>query len=306
LSETIPLSETVHSGKSHSVRVEPIAGALGALISGIDLSKDLSAEAVAEIRRAWLDHLVIFFRDQHLSSVQFLAFARRFGKVMEYPFLKGLEDFPEIVPVIKLEHERINFGGIWHSDTAYLDVPPMASMLIAQETPPAGGDTLFANMYLAYETLSEGMRQLLDGLVGLNSSAKADVSRTREDRLKDRARADATKEYVAAHPVVRVHPETGRRALYVNVAHTASFADMTPEESAPILEYLFRHQVRPEFTCRFQWRPGSIALWDNRCTQHNPVNDYQGYRRVMHRVTLAGDKPAGPRLDGRARSAVDG
>jgi taurine dioxygenase len=276
-----------------ALEIHPIAGALGAELSGVDLSRTLDDETVAAIRRAWLEHLVIFFRDQDLPPAQFLAFARRFGEPIEYPFVRGLEEFPEIIPVMKLEHERVNFGGIWHSDTTYLDVPPMASMLIAREVPPAGGDTLFANMYLAYETLSDGMKRLLDGLVAINSSARADVSRTREDRLKDSARADAKKEYVATHPVVRVHPETGRRALYVNVAHTVGFEGMTEEESAPILDYLFRHQTRPELTCRFRWRPGSLAFWDNRCAQHNAINDYQSHRRVMHRITLAGDKPAG-------------
>lgn len=278
---------------SESIRVQPIAGALGAEVSGVELSKDLTDETIATIRRAWLEHLVIFFRDQPLTPGQFLAFARRVGEVIEYPFVKGLDDVPEIIPVVKLEHERINFGGVWHSDTTYLPVPPMASMLIAREVPPAGGDTLFANMYLAYETLSDRMQRMLEGLVAVNCSAKADVTRTREDRMKDGARPDARKEYVAEHPVVRVHPETGRRALYVNVAHTVRFAGMTEEESAPILEYLFRHQVRPEFTCRFRWEPGSIAFWDNRCAQHNPINDYHGYRRVMHRITLAGDTPRG-------------
>jgi taurine dioxygenase len=278
---------------SRALEIHPIAGALGAELSGVDLSRALDDDTVAAIRRAWLEHLVIFFRDQDLPPAQFLAFARRFGEPIEYPFVRGLEEFPEIIPVMKLEHERVNFGGIWHSDTTYLDLPPMASMLIAREVPPAGGDTLFANMYLAYETLSDGMKRLLDGLVAINSSARADVSRTREDRLKDSARADAKKEYVATHPVVRVHPETGRRALYVNVAHTVGFEGMTEEESAPILDYLFRHQTRPELTCRFRWRPGSLAFWDNRCAQHNAINDYQSHRRVMHRITLAGDKPAG-------------
>jgi taurine dioxygenase len=277
-----------------TVEVLPIAGALGAEISGVDLSKDLADDTVAAIRRAWLEHLVIFFRDQDLSPARFLEFGRRFGNPIEYPFVRGLDDFPVIIPVVKLEHERVNFGGIWHSDTAYLEVPPMASMLIAREVPPAGGDTLFANMYLAYEALSEGMKRLLDGLVAVNSSAKADATRTREDRVKADAGAGAKREYVAAHPVVRVHPETGRKALYVNVAHTVSFQDMTPDESAPLLDYLLRHQVRPEFTCRFRWRPGSIAFWDNRCAQHNPINDYHGFRRLMHRITLAGDRPRGP------------
>ena len=278
---------------SQSIEVRPIAGALGAEISGVDLSGPLDGDTVAALRRAWLEHLVIFFHDQHLGPEAFLALARRFGEVIEYPFVKGLDEHPEIIPVLKLEHERVNFGGIWHSDTAYLELPPMASMLIAREVPRAGGDTLFASMYLAYESLSAGLRRVLDGLAAVNSSAKADVTRTREDRAKDRPRADARKEYEATHPVVRVHPETGRKALYVNVAHTVRFDGMTEAESAPLLEYLFRHQVRPEFTCRFRWRPGSIALWDNRCTQHNPINDYHGHRRLMHRVTLAGDRPKG-------------
>jgi len=277
-----------------SISVQPVAGALGAEISGVDLAKDLSDDTVAAIRRAWLQHLVIFFRDQDLSPAEFLAFARRFGEPVEYPFVKGLDEFPEIIPVLKLEHERVNFGGIWHSDTAYLDVPPMASMLVAREVPVAGGDTLFANMYLAYEWLSAGMKRVLDGLVAVNSSSNADVSRTREDRMKDSGRTEAREEYVAAHPVVRVHPETGRRALYVNVAHTVRFEGMTQEESAPLLEYLYRHQVRPEFTCRFRWRPGSLAFWDNRCAQHNAINDYQGHRRLLHRITLGGDTPKGP------------
>ena len=277
---------------SARLSVEPVAGALGAEISGVDLARPLSEDTVAAIRRAWLDHLVIFFREQPLSPTQFLAFARCFGEPIEYPFVKGLDDHPEIIPVLKLEHERVNFGGVWHSDTAYLDVPPMASMLVAREIPPYGGDTLFANMYLAYETLSDGLKAMLDGLLAINGSAKADASRTREDRMKDSAR-EVKKDYVAAHPVVRRHPETGRRALYVNVAHTVRFDGMTEEESRPLLEYLFRHQTRPEFTCRFRWRPGSIAFWDNRCAQHNAINDYAGHRRLLHRITLAGDVPKG-------------
>jgi taurine dioxygenase len=273
------------------MRVHPIAGAIGAEILGVDLSEELDDAAIAAIRRAWLAHCVIFFRDQALPPARFLAFAKRLGNAIEYPFIKGLDEFPEIIPVVKLEHEKTNFGGIWHSDTSYLEVPPMATMLIAREVPPHGGDTMFANTYLAYDTLSEGMKRLLGSLIAVNSSAKADVSRTREDRVRDSAKADAKKEYVGEHPVVRTHPETGRKALYVNVAHTLRFKDMTIEESKPILDFLFQHQTRPEFTCRFSWRVGSIALWDNRCALHNPVNDYHGYRRVMHRVMLAGDKP---------------
>ncbi len=276
-----------------TIGVHPIAGAIGAEISGVDAAKELDAGTVAAIREAWLEHLVVFFRDQALTPTQFLAFGRRFGEPIEYPFVKGLPETPEVIPVLKLEHEAVNFGGIWHSDTTYLEVPPMASMLIAREVPPAGGDTEFANMYLAYETLSEGMKRLLDPLVAVNSSALADVSKTREDRMKDSARRDAAKQYVAEHPVVRVHPETRRKALYVNVAHTERFAGMTREESLPILRYLYQHQTRPEVTCRFRWAPGSIAFWDNRCAQHNAINDYPGHRRLMHRLTLAGDKPRG-------------
>jgi taurine dioxygenase len=268
------------------MKVQRIAGALGAEIEGVDLSKEIPAK---EIRAALLEHQVIFLRDQTLTPAQFMAFARSMGKPVEYPFVKGIEGFPEVIEVKKLEHERHNFGGVWHSDTAYLEEPPMGSMLLAREVPPFGGDTLFASQYLAYESLSEAMRRMLDGLVAVNSSAKADVSRTREDRIKEQG--GAAPSYEAEHPVVRTHPETGRKALYVNVAHTARFKGMTEEESAPLLEYLFGHQIKPEFTCRFQWRVGSLALWDNRCTQHNPVNDYHGHRRLMHRITLAGDRP---------------
>jgi taurine dioxygenase len=273
-----------------TIRVTPIADAAGAEIAGVDLASDLADATVAEIRRAWLDHLVVFFRDQALGPEEFLAFARRIGDPVEYPFVKGIDGFPEIIAVTKLPHETVNFGGIWHSDTVYLERPPMATLLIAREVPPRGGDTEFASMYAAYDALSPGMQRLLDGLAAVNSSAMADVSKTREDRIRDSG-LDAEKEYVSQHPVVRTHPETGRKALYVNVAHTERFVDMTIEESRPLLQYLFEHSIRPEFRCRFQWRPGSLAMWDNRCAMHNPINDYDGYTRSMHRVTLAGDVP---------------
>ncbi|HTV88162.1 MAG TPA: TauD/TfdA family dioxygenase [Stellaceae bacterium] len=277
--------------RRNSFDIRPLAGAIGAEIAGVDLARALDDDLVAALRRAWLDHLVLFFRDQDLPPERFLTLARRFGDPIEYPFLRGLDGFAEITPVVKLEHERVNFGGLWHTDTAYLDIPPMGTMLVAREVPPYGGDTLFANMYLAYESLSPGLRRLLDGLVAVNSSAKADVTKTREDRLRDAARADTKQEYVAEHPVVRTHPETRRKALYVNGGHTTRFKDMTEQESAPLLDFLFAHLMRPEFTCRFRWQPGSLAFWDNRCAQHNPVNDYHGFRRVMHRITLRGDRP---------------
>jgi len=273
-----------------AIEVAPIAGALGAEITGVDLAAELADEVVAEIRRAWLDHLVVFFRDQRLQPEEFLAFARRLGDPVEYPFVKGIEGYPEIIAVSKLPHETVNFGGIWHSDTVYLERPPIATMLIAREVPPHGGDTEWSNMYAAYEALSPGLRRLLEGLQAVNSSALADVSKTREDRIRDHGYDDA-QQYLAVHPVVRTHPETGRKALYVNPAHTAAFTDMTDDESRGLLEYLFRHSTRPEFTCRFRWRVGSMALWDNRCTMHNPINDYHGYTRTMHRISLAGDVP---------------
>jgi len=275
---------------SGDLEVLPIAGGLGAEIAGIDLARAPSAAAVDAVRRVWLEHLVVFFRDQTLAPADFQAFARRLGTPVEYPFVTGIDGYPEIIEVTKLPHETVNFGGIWHSDTVYLDRPPMATMLVAREVPPYGGDTLFANMYAAYEALSPGMQRLLDGVRAVHSSALADVSKTREDRIRDRGAGD-DHEYVAEHPVVRTHPETGRKALYVNVAHTVRFADMTEDESRPLLRFLFEHSVRPEFTCRFRWRVGSVALWDNRCVMHNPVNDYHGHKRAMHRISLAGDVP---------------
>jgi taurine dioxygenase len=251
------------------------------------------------VRQALLDHQVIFLRQQDLTPAQFLAFAHSMGEPIEYPFVKGLEGFAHIIEVKKLEHEKVNFGGIWHSDTTYLDIPPMGSMLLAREVPPYGGDTLFANQYMAYEALSETMKGMLAGLKGISSSAKADVSKTREDRIKSDGKGQSPgageqvtpKQYQAAHPIVRTHPETGRKSLYVNVAHTAGIEGLSDEESTPILRFLFEHQVKPEFTCRFAWEPHAIAFWDNRCALHNPVNDYHGFRRVMHRITLQGTKP---------------
>jgi taurine dioxygenase len=271
------------------IEVRPVAGALGAEIAGVDISRVLEDGVVAEMRQAFLDHLVIFLRNQKVTPPQQLAFARRFGEPIEYPQLKGLPEAPFITPVVKLEHERSNFGGIWHSDTTYLPQPPMGSMLLAREVPQFGGDTMFANQYLAYEALSDGMKETLEGLVGVSSSAKADVSRTREDRLK--AAGVELKVLTAEHPIVRTHPETGRKALYTSDAHTSHFAGWTEKESLPLLKFLWEHQVKPEFTCRFRWEVGSLAFWDNRCAMHNPINDYHGYRRVMHRITLAGDRP---------------
>ena len=273
------------------MNVVRIAGALGAEIHGVDLAASLEPAVVAAIRAAWLEHGVVFFRDQTLDAKAFMRFAHALGTPIEYPFVRGLPDYPQIIEVKKLEHERTNFGGMWHTDTSYLECPPSATMLLARELPPFGGDTEFASGIAAYEALSEALKAMLVQLRAINSSAKADVSKSREDRVATDGRQDARSSYEAEHPVVRTHPETGRRALYVNGGHTVRFAGWTEEESAPLLAFLFRHQQRAEFTCRYAWRPGSLALWDNRCVLHNPVNDYHGFRRVMHRITLAGDRP---------------
>ena len=280
-------------GEYRHLTVVPVGGCIGAEVSGVDLREDLADAAVAEIRRAWLANLVVFFRDQPLTLEQFSAFARRIGTPGRYPFVPGLVDHPEIIEVKKLPHETVNFGGIWHTDTAYLDRPPMASMLLAREVPAAGGDTEFANMYAAFDALSDGLKNFLRSLRAVNSSALADVSKTREDRIADAAEAGhgAGEDFEAVHPVVRTHPETGRQSLYVNVAHTARFEGMTEEESQPLLRFLFAHQSKAEFTCRFRWEAGSLALWDNRCAMHNPINDYPGQLRVMHRITFEGDVP---------------
>lgn len=275
--------------RCYSLEVEKASGALGAEIRNLDL-RSLDESSVKTIRQAFLDNGVIFFRKQELDPASFLAFTAHFGKPVEYPFVKGIEGYPTIIQVLKKENERTNFGGIWHSDTSYLPEPPMGSVLLAREIPPYGGDTLFASQVAAYEALSEGLKKVLDPLRAISTSAKADASKTREDRIKDTGTTAKT-DHVESHPAVRTHPETGRKALFINVAHTARFEGWTEEESAPLLAYLFAHQVKPEFTCRFKWEPGSIAFWDNRCTQHNPINDYHGFRRAMYRITLAGDKP---------------
>jgi taurine dioxygenase len=270
------------------VEIKRIAGSLGAEIHGVDL-RSVDDSTTKQIRQALLDHKVIFFRNQELSPNEFLNFSARFGKPVKYPFVKGIDGYPEIIQVLKREDEKTNFGGVWHCDTLYLEEPPMGTILLARELPPYGGDTLFANQVAAYDALSDGVKLTLSTLTAVNTSAKADVSKTREDRIKDSGHK--TEDLVSYHPAVRTHPETGKKTLYVNVAHTDRFDGWTPEESAPLLKYLFEHQVKPEFTCRFKWDVGSIAFWDNRAALHNPINDYHGFKRSMHRITLAGDRP---------------
>ena len=276
---------------NNRLSITPIAPALGAEISGVDLSKPLGDELITALRAAWLRYQVLFFRDQNLTPSQQLAFARNFADIDVYPFVKGLDDCPEIIPVLKRAHETVNFGGVWHSDTAYLEKPALGAMLYARELPPVGGDTLWANMTLAFERLSSGMQDLLSGLTAVNVSNKAVASQTRAERIRDNGGAVEREVFTAEHPVVRTHPETGRKILYVNRAHTLRFKDMSEAESAPLLNFLYEHLSQPEFCCRFRWSTGALAFWDNRCTQHYPLNDYHGYRRLLHRVSLKGDKP---------------
>ena len=273
------------------ISVTPITPAIGAIIGDVDASKNLPDEVVGEIRQAFLEHQVIFLRNQRLSPKELVAFAAKFGDIGYYPFVEGMEGQPEVTEVIKKEDETINFGGLWHTDTSYLETPPLGSFLYALRVPEAGGDTLFANMYLAYDSLSDGMKKLIGPLRGINSAEKPDAAVTRTNRAAERPKDAETITTISSHPLVRTHPETGKKALYCSRAHTMHIEGMTVEESNPILEYLYRQQQREDFSCRFHWEPGSLAFWDNRAAQHNALNDYHGFRRVMHRVTLRGEKP---------------
>lgn len=279
------------------MRIEPVAGALGAEILDVDVSGDLANSEAAAIKDAFLEHKVVFFRDQALSPVAQKRFANLFGEPEIYPFIKGFDEAPEVIEILKTETDQKNFGGSWHSDTAYMPEPALGTVLHALETPDAGGDTLFANCAMAYERLSENMRRLLDGLVGVNSSEAGYAGAG--GRAAAMGKLDAmsgtynqtAETYESEHPIVRTHPETGLKSLYLNRSHTIRFKDMTAEESKPLIDYLCDWITRPEHTCRFKWRPGSVAVWDNRATQHFAVNDYQGQRRRMHRVVLKGDRP---------------
>ena len=273
------------------MKVTALAPAMGAAIEGIDLATNLDPEMIREIRAVWLEYQMVVIRGQEITPAQQLAFAEAIGEPDIYPFLKGLDGYPMITEVLKKEDEKVNFGGVWHSDTTYQPCPPMATLLYAKQLPPLGGDTLFASQYDAYERLSDGLKRTLDGLRAINASGKKRVSSTRSERLKDSASGADPNALYGIHPVVRTHPETGRKALFINAAHTVAFEAWSEEESRGLLEYLFAHQIAPEFQCRLQWQPGDVAFWDNRCVQHYPLNDYHGYRRLLHRITLKGDAP---------------
>ncbi len=286
------------AGSYQHLAVNKIAGALGAEIGGIDLSQPLSDAVFKEVQRAFAEHQVIFFRGQQITPEQHKAFSLRFGGLLEVPFVRSLEGHPEILAIMKGAQEitRRNFGGVWHSDMSYAPEPPLGSILCSRVVPPYGGDTLWSNMYLAYERLSEGMQRMLDPMNVVHSAIRSygaagvlvnngDPASKMDVRTDNRAAAEVT------HPAVRIHPVTGRKALYVNSAYSIRFEDMTEEESKPLLDFLFAHCSRPEHTCRLRWSPGTIAMWDNRCTQHLAMNDYDGFDRELHRTTIMGDKP---------------
>jgi len=273
------------------IAVSPVAGSLGAEINGVDLSCPEEA-MVGEIRRALLEHHVVFFRDQNLTPEAQMAFGRCFGELDTHPFVEGTQEHPEVIDIFTEAEDGFNFGGGWHTDVTFLDEPDLGSILYAVEVPPYGGDTLFANQHAAYESLSETMKKLLDGLVGLHSagpqySAGGYSTRSQAMRTKNAEGADR----VVRHPVVRTHPETGRKGLYVNRAFTIGIEGMRPDESAALLGFLFSHATREAFTCRFRWGDGSVAMWDNRSVQHYALYDYRGQRRHMRRITVSGDRP---------------
>ena len=273
------------------MNIQPLSPSLGSIIHDLNLSKPLTEGLVAELRAVWLDRQVIVLRDQTLSSDQYISFARQLGTPDIYPFLKGLEDFPEITPILKKETEKVNFGGVWHSDTTYQPCPPMATMLYAMELPPLGGDTLFANQVQAYESLSDGLKDTLATLNIICRPDKAVAKATRSDRIAEQGRDTNEDSLIGIHPVIRTHPETKKKALYVNQAHSCHFQGWSMAESDGLLNFLYAHQIREEFQCRHVWQKGDVAIWDNRCTLHYPVNDYYGHRRLLHRITLKGDKP---------------
>ncbi len=277
--------------RNSHIEVAPIAGALGAEISGVDVAQDLDDGVIGEIRQALLDHGVIFFRDQTLSVDRHKAFTRRFGDIFIHPNYNGVSADPEIVDIRREPGDRKIVGEDWHTDTTMVADPPMGAILYAIEVPPYGGDTLFANQYLAYEALSDGLKHTLEGLKAIHTDRmvagpQAGMNAQRSTKVREDS---AWRETISVHPVVRTHPETGRKLLFVNRSYTVGFEGWTEAESRPLLDFLLEHGHRPEFTCRFRWTNGAIAFWDNRCTKHLAVHDAGPFRRIMRRTQISGD-----------------
>jgi taurine dioxygenase len=280
--------------RNSRIRVLPIAGTCGAEIEGVDLASDLDDGVVGEIRAALNSHGVVFFRDQYFDDARHKAIARRFGDIFIHPNFKGTSGpDPEIVWVRREPFDKSVVGEDWHADTTMCEAPPMGALLHGIEVPEWGGDTMFAHQGAAYDALSDGMKRLLEGLRAWHSDRmvagpKVGLNAIRATKVRDDAEWRETRNL---HPVVRTHPETGRKMLFVNASYTVGFEGMTEEESRPLLRQLLEHDHRPEFTCRFRWRPGSLAFWDNRATVHIALNDTGPQRRLMRRVQIAGERP---------------
>ena len=261
--------------------IKPINGALGAEMSGLDISEPLTAAQITELREALLNHLVLVFREQTLTPALLCAFGQQFGDLHINPFVNGTDGIKEVIEIRSEENNEKRFTGLWHSDISWGETPSMGSVLYAAEVPPYGGDTLFSNMYLAYETLSPSYKKILEGLRSVHRVDQHEISTVDSNDQPT----------PVIHPTIRTHPETGKKALFVNEYFTSKFDGLSEQESRPILDYLFAHSVRPDFTCRIQWQQGSVVFWDNRCTMHYATNDYAGQKRRMQRVTIDGDTP---------------
>lgn len=286
----------MQSSGFRAIDVTPLSPALGAEVRGVDLSRPLDDRTWAEVHKAFLDYLVLFFPDQHLTPEQQMAFGRRFGALNVHPYVKALEGYPEILDVVKEPEAETNFGGAWHADLTFLEEPPLGSILYAKEVPEVGGDTMWSNLYLAYETLSKGMKKLVDGLIGVHSAVMlygspkvGGVGFGGKMSMQIDQRDEAAQE--VEHPLVRTHPETGRKILAISPGYLRRFKDMSEEESAPLLRQLRSHALREVFTYRYRWSKNTVGLWDNRCTLHYALNDYHGARRRMQRVSINGDRP---------------
>ena len=269
--------------------INPTSGSIGAEIQGVNLSTDLSDAVFSEIRQTFIDHGLIFFRNQELTPDDHLRFAKRWGEININRFFAKVEGYEQIAEVKKDSDQEINIGGAWHTDHSYDQIPAMGSILLARETPKTGGDTLFANMYKAYESLSDGLKETLECMNACHSSRHVFGAHTGYAEASNQRIGNpelATQD--AIHPVIITHPESKRKALYVNPEFTVNFEGWTKEESQPLLNYLNEHSTRPENITRFNWEPGSIAFWDNRCTWHFALNDYPGEKRLMHRITVEG------------------
>ncbi len=279
------------------ITLQPMSGALGVEIrlpDGFSAAAP-SAAIVAEINAAWLEHHLIVFRNLSLSPPQQAEFCGLLGALDVYPFLAATSEHPNVVPIIKEPDQKLNFGGAWHTDTSYMEKPPKATCLYALEVPQRGGDTLFANTTSAYAALSDGMKSMLSGLIGVFTPSmvhgKQGAYSAKQLNLDTKEAPDVAEQRVL-HPVVRTHPETGAKSIYATPVHCERFENMSRSESLPLLNFLYEFATKPEFTTRLNWQPGTLAIWDNRCVFHNAINDYQGERREVHRVTLQGELPA--------------